>query len=52
MSYGFQVDMIGYEEVARNLSKKEPALGDCNSIISVAEHIQLSDDQLGHLKKQ
>ncbi|KAM7521466.1 hypothetical protein LguiA_011368 [Lonicera macranthoides] len=45
MNYGFRVDMIGYEEVARNLGK-EPALGDNDSLIFIAEHLRFSDDQM------
>lgn len=51
MSYGFRVDTIGYEEVARNLSK-EPALRDYDSLIFIAEHLRFSDDQVIWLKKQ
>lgn len=51
MKYGFRVDMIGYEEVARNLGK-EPALGDNDSLIFIAEHLRFSDDQVIQLKKQ
>lgn len=48
MNYGFRVEMFGYEEVARNLSK-EPALGDYNGFIFFAEHLRFSDDQVRQL---
>ncbi|XP_059659565.1 O-methyltransferase 1, chloroplastic isoform X1 [Cornus florida] len=45
MSNGFRVDMIGYDEVARNLGK-EPASGDYKNILFVAEHLRFSDNQM------
>lgn len=45
MGYGFRVDVIGYEEVARSLGK-DPALGDYKNLLFVAEHLRLSDDQV------
>ncbi|KAK3020848.1 hypothetical protein RJ639_045530 [Escallonia herrerae] len=51
MSYDFRVDMIGYDEVARNLDK-EPALGDYNNILFVAEHLRYSDDQMENWRRE
>ncbi|KAA8543088.1 hypothetical protein F0562_021417 [Nyssa sinensis] len=45
MSRGFRIDMISYNEVARNLGK-EPAPGDYKNILFVAEHLRFSDDQM------
>ncbi|KAF5455270.1 hypothetical protein F2P56_024866 [Juglans regia] len=45
MSNGFRVDMIGYEDIARNLGK-QLAPGDYKNILFVAEQLQFSDDQM------
>ncbi|KAK2965171.1 hypothetical protein RJ640_019926 [Escallonia rubra] len=51
MSYDFRVDMIGYDEVARNLDK-EPALGDYKNTLFVAEHLRYSDDQMENWRRE
>lgn len=45
MSNGFRVDMISYEDVARNLSK-QLASGQYKNILFVAEQLRFSDDQV------
>ncbi|KAF5731440.1 hypothetical protein HS088_TW18G00117 [Tripterygium wilfordii] len=45
MSDGFRVDMINYNEVARNLGN-ELAPGECKDILFVAEQLRYSDDQM------
>ncbi|KAG7970873.1 hypothetical protein I3843_07G107100 [Carya illinoinensis] len=45
MSNGFRVDMIGYDDIARNLGK-QLAQGDYKNILFVAEQLQFSDDQM------
>lgn len=51
MSYGFRVNMIGYDEVARDLGKK-PAVEDYKNILFVAEHLRFSDDQLDTWRRE
>lgn len=48
MSNGFRVDMIGYEDLARNLGK-QLAPGDYKNILFVSEQLQFSDDQVRQL---
>ncbi|PIN08757.1 hypothetical protein CDL12_18654 [Handroanthus impetiginosus] len=45
MSHGLRVEMIEYDEVARNLGK-ESAADDHGDILFVAEQLQFSDDQM------
>ncbi|KAG6647897.1 hypothetical protein CIPAW_07G109800 [Carya illinoinensis] len=45
MSNGFRVDIIGYDDIARNLGK-QLAQGDYKNILFVAEQLQFSDDQM------
>ncbi|KAI3460797.1 hypothetical protein Pfo_017460 [Paulownia fortunei] len=45
MSHGLRVEMIEYDEVARNL-RKESAPDDHKNILFVAEQLQFSDDQM------
>lgn len=48
MSNGFRVDIIGYDDIARNLGK-QLAQGDYKNILFVAEQLQFSDDQVRQL---
>lgn len=45
MSNGFKVDMISFEDVARDLHK-QLALRHYNKILFAAEQLRLSDDQV------
>lgn len=45
MSNGFKVDMISFEDVARDLHK-QLALRHYNNILFAAEQLRLSDDQV------
>lgn len=45
MSNGFRVDMISYEDVARNLGKQLGS-GQYKNIMFVAEQLRFSDDQM------
>ncbi|KAF8387873.1 hypothetical protein HHK36_026535 [Tetracentron sinense] len=44
MSNGFRVDIMDYDEVARNVGKDPPS-EDCGNKLFVAEQLRLSDDQ-------
>lgn len=48
MSNGFRVNMIDYEEVAKNMSLGPP-LGDYGKMLFVGQQLQLSDDQVIHI---
>lgn len=48
MSNGFRVDMISYEDVARNLGKQLGS-GQYKNIMFVAEQLRFSDDQVRQL---
>lgn len=48
MSNGFRVDMISYEDVARNLGK-QLASEQYKNILFVAEQLRFSDDQVRQL---
>lgn len=45
MTYGFKVNIIAYDEVARTYSKNLVP-GEYKSILFVAEHLRFSDDQV------
>ncbi|KAK1291995.1 hypothetical protein QJS10_CPB17g01278 [Acorus calamus] len=45
MSHGFHVDIVAYDEIARNLNRGSPG-GDHGSILFVAQQLRLSDDQM------
>lgn len=45
MSYGFRVNMIGYDEVARTYAR-DSVLGEYKNLLFVAEHLRFSDDQV------
>lgn len=45
VSYGFQVNMIGYDEVARTYAR-DSVLGEYKNLLFVAEHLRFSDDQM------
>ncbi|KAB2052665.1 hypothetical protein ES319_A12G138300v1 [Gossypium barbadense] len=51
MSYGFKVDMISYDEVAKRLSKVVKP-GDYEKILFVAEQLRCSDDQMETWRKE
>ncbi|KAK1316200.1 hypothetical protein QJS10_CPA05g00382 [Acorus calamus] len=45
MSHGFRVDIVAYDEIARNLNRGSPG-EDHGSILFVAQQLRLSDDQM------
>ncbi|KAK9282425.1 hypothetical protein L1049_005342 [Liquidambar formosana] len=51
MSNGFRVEVIDYDEVAKNLSK-ERASGEYKNVLFVAEHLRFSDDQMETWRKE
>ncbi|GAB2281606.1 hypothetical protein Dimus_016182 [Dionaea muscipula] len=51
LSHGFRADVIVYEALARSLSE-ERWTGDCNSILFIAEHLRLSDDQMENWRRE
>lgn len=45
MSYGFRVQIIGYDDVARSLGR-EQVEGIPDNLLFVAEHLRFSDDEV------
>ncbi|RWR95273.1 Leucine carboxyl methyltransferase [Cinnamomum micranthum f. kanehirae] len=51
MSNGFRVNMIDYEEVAKNMSLGPPS-GDYGKMLFVGQQLQLSDDQMENWRRE
>eukprot|EP00268_Persea_americana_P055315 TRINITY_DN6420_c1_g1_i7.p1 TRINITY_DN6420_c1_g1~~TRINITY_DN6420_c1_g1_i7.p1 ORF type:complete len:326 (+),score=79.25 TRINITY_DN6420_c1_g1_i7:93-1070(+) len=51
MSNGFRVNMIDYEEVAKNMSL-DPPLGDYGKMLFMAQQLQLSDDEMENWRRE
>lgn len=45
MSYGFRVNVIGYDEVAK-MYARDSVVGEYDNLLFVAEHLRFSDDQV------
>ncbi|PIA61344.1 hypothetical protein AQUCO_00300708v1 [Aquilegia coerulea] len=51
LSNGFRVDMISYDEVAKDVCRNPPS-GDCTHILFVAEQLRLSDVQMESWRRE